>query len=172
DGIAVGAADAGAGAVMVAAHHRDEGVGPAPVAAVAAFVERCPAGPTPGGAEEVFELEHRRPFEAKVGVAPAAAPILDGGVVVGEVDAAGETDAAVHRQRLAMIAASEAAEHLATSPLDPDGVEREHARAGASNELEVRARHGGAPRVVEQAHLDAGARPLCERLGEDGADLV
>src|SRR5262249_22579403 len=119
-----------------------------------------------------LELDDGWALEAEVRVAPAAAAVRDVGVVVGDVDATGEADAAVDDERLAVVAAGPAAEHLAPPGREAERGGSDHADARALEEGDVRRRERGAPGVVEQADLDAGARPLGERRREEPARPV
>ena len=125
-----------------------------------------------GGVGPVFEEgglqpAHRAALDAQVhvvvGVGPRARVFL-----VGDVDAAGEADAAVAHHDLAVGAV---VGHRPQAPADARVVEQRDLDAGRMHRRhELAADALGAQRIEQQAHGDAGARALDQQVAQRGAD--
>ena len=116
--------------------------------------------------EHRLHLRDHRSFGAEVRVAPVRGVLRVSGPFVGDADAAGEADATVDDQQLAVRAVVEPSQLVPARLVEPAHL---HARALHLRDL-ARVHLVAAEPVEQQMHLYACACALGERVGERLAD--
>ena len=123
----------------------------------------------PRPSEHTREIRDDGSRHAAVHVVPAHAAVDDRGVVVRDVQPAGERDRLVDDDDLAVIAMREAK----PPPPERDRVERDHGASSRRQVADERVRQAErADRVVDHAHLDARARAHHQYVLEPGAGVI
>jgi hypothetical protein len=112
--------------------------------------------------EAAEQVAHDRTLDADVAVAPVFGVLAVAGPLLGDADPAGEADAAVDHQDLAVGAVVQLVQAVPLGRPEPGD------RGAGLVELvdEAVVHLGGADRVQQDVDLDTGTRPLGERLGE------